>query len=80
MNDLNMILLFAENGRLKKQGIFKTEGKMQPLEVEYEGIEVKKDLAIVNNGKANFDVSVEKKFFLDRAVSFFFSTHKNPAY
>lgn len=67
MNDLNMILLFAENGRLKKQGIFKTEGKMQPLEVEYEGIEVKKDLAIVNNGKANFDVSVEKKFFLDRA-------------
>ncbi|CAL2028935.1 unnamed protein product [Caenorhabditis brenneri] len=67
MSDLNMILLFAETGKLKKQGIFRTEGKMQPQEVEYGGIELKKDLAIVNNGKAQFGVTIEKKFFLDRA-------------
>uniref|UniRef100_A0A8R1I0M3 DOMON domain-containing protein n=2 Tax=Caenorhabditis japonica TaxID=281687 RepID=A0A8R1I0M3_CAEJA len=67
MRDLTMILLFAEAGRLRKQGIFRTEGKMQPMEVQYEGIDVKKDMAVVNNGKANFDLTIEKKFFTDRA-------------
>lgn len=69
MADLSMIVLFAENGKLKKQGIYRTEGKMQPFDVEYEGVKVHKESAIVNNGKAHFEVSVEKKFFLDRAVS-----------
>ncbi|CAI2321991.1 unnamed protein product [Caenorhabditis sp. 36 PRJEB53466] len=67
MSDLNMILLFAETGKLKKQGIFRTEGKMQPFEVEYAGIELKKEVAVVNNGRAHFEVTIEKKFFLDRA-------------
>uniref|UniRef100_A0A1I7TD21 DOMON domain-containing protein n=1 Tax=Caenorhabditis tropicalis TaxID=1561998 RepID=A0A1I7TD21_9PELO len=67
MSDLNMILLFAENGNLKKQGIFRTEGKMMPMDVEYDGIKLRKELAIQENGKAHFDVSIEKKFFLDRA-------------
>ncbi|UMM13791.1 hypothetical protein L5515_001889 [Caenorhabditis briggsae] len=67
MNDLNMILLFADTGKLKKQGIFRTEGKMVPFDAELEGVELKKDLAEVNNGKAHYEVSIEKKFFLDRA-------------
>ncbi|KAF1771022.1 hypothetical protein GCK72_002846 [Caenorhabditis remanei] len=66
MDDLNMILLFADTGKLKSQGIYRTEGKMVPEAVQYEGIEVKKDRAVTNNGKAQFDISIEKKFFLDR--------------
>ena len=68
MDDLNMILLFADTGKLKSQGIYRTEGKMVPEAVQYEGIEVKKDRAVTNNGKAQFDISIEKKFFLDRVV------------
>ncbi|CAB3407468.1 unnamed protein product [Caenorhabditis bovis] len=67
MENLNLIGLFAENGRLKHEGIYRTEGKMQPEPFEIENVALERRSANVKGGRAQFEIAVSKRFFTEAA-------------
>ncbi|CAI5438906.1 unnamed protein product [Caenorhabditis angaria] len=66
MEDLNMIVIFAENGNWKKQGLYRTEGYQLPQSYEQNNIELSEENVKNVNGKLSYDILINKEFLTSR--------------
>ncbi|CAD6184757.1 unnamed protein product [Caenorhabditis auriculariae] len=67
MRDLDLIVAFAEGGKLKDSGVFRTEGYGIPQPLEENSLDLKQEQNSVKNGRATLEFSVSSAYLKSRA-------------